>query len=45
VLLNDAVKGRWQVYGKGVVTLYKGAASEVFTPGKTLDLDSSQDER
>jgi cyanophycinase len=37
-MLNNAVQGGWQVYGQGVVTVYKGTSRECFAPGQPVDL-------
>ena len=40
--LNDAPNGRWQVYGQGVVTVYRDTSTECFAPGHPFDLLSGQ---
>ncbi|HEX7394877.1 MAG TPA: Type 1 glutamine amidotransferase-like domain-containing protein [Anaerolineaceae bacterium] len=35
-LLNDGPEGGWNVYGKGVVTLYRQGEAAVFHPGELL---------
>jgi cyanophycinase len=37
-MLNDGPGGKWQVYGKGGVTLYKGKLKKRFTTGNPFDL-------
>ena len=40
--LNDAPNGRWQVYGQGVVTVYRDTSTECFAPGHPFGLLSGQ---
>lgn len=37
-MLNDGPQGQWQVYGKGVVTLYPGQNKLIFGSGQLLKL-------
>jgi cyanophycinase len=37
-MLNDGPDGKWQIYGKGAVTLYLGQESQRFTSGKPFHL-------
>ena len=37
-MLNDGPDGKWQIYGKGSVTLYKGQMSQCFASGKPFNL-------
>ncbi len=36
--LDDALDGRWTVYGRGAVTLYKGGHFRRYPPGETFSL-------
>ena len=36
-VMDDGPQGRWQVYGKGAVTLYRGGGSDVFFAGETRE--------
>jgi cyanophycinase len=38
-MLNNGPDGKWQVYGKGGVTLFKGQMSQCFISGKPFDLN------
>lgn len=37
-MLNDAPGGRWHVYGRGMVTLYRGGRTIKFGPGQPFSL-------
>jgi cyanophycinase len=43
-MLNDGPDGRWQVYGKGKVTLYKGESTECFPSDKPFELFGESNE-
>ena len=38
-MLNDGPGGRWQVYGQGVVTLYRDGGGKSFPPGPSFELN------
>ena len=38
-MLNDGPQGRWQVYGKGAVTIYRENQTARYGPGDTFTLD------
>lgn len=40
-MINDGPQGRWQVYGKGKVTLYRQGTTRPFTTGMLFDLRAS----
>ena len=37
-MLNDGPRNRWQVYGKGAVTLYRGNQTVCYSPGEAFSL-------
>jgi cyanophycinase len=37
-MLNDGLRGHWQVYGKSTVTLHRGRNKIIFAPGQPFDL-------
>lgn len=39
-MLNDGPHGRWQVYGRGIVTLYRDGLTERFSPGQPFGLEA-----
>jgi cyanophycinase len=37
-MMDDGVNGQWNVYGRGVVTLYRGGKTEIHRPGEPFSL-------
>ncbi len=40
-MINDGPRNRWQVYGKGVVTLYQHKMMQLFKPGLPFELPAA----